>query len=337
MSSQSQPTDTSDGAMRTQDVLSVGQKFRRATDAKISFSKNNSKTSGGSNETPSPTSGPRFTNTWKEVSNGFELVFAADAEPECSLSITPRGLMSNQKEYPSTYIAISGVPNFRPTDMPARILPLLVYYFGILISLIEYFDRDLRPKLFMKDITGWWKHSNADISNWKESGNQVNIVQRWVGCRCISSCPSSVDYDNSITLFSEGGLKLSIGNWNCGIWPLHYYRAYYTRDWCPEFNPISASAEFSLSVTSFGVQIALFAASKTALSRHKYLDRDLRPKLFIIDRCVSQSHVATGILLSPWDDRGWHFAFSRHYENDIRGKYPNLLWPFRITRPWLGT
>ena len=97
------PDDTSDGAMRTHDVPSVGQKFRRAT-----------------------TSGPLFTNKWKEVSNGFELVFAGDAESECSLSITARGLMSNLKEYPSTYIAISGIPNFRPTDMPARILPLMV-------------------------------------------------------------------------------------------------------------------------------------------------------------------------------------------------------------------
>ena len=83
------PGDTSDGAMRTHDVPSVGQKFRRAT-----------------------TSGPLFTNKWKEVSNGFELVFAGDAESECSLSITARGLMSNQKEYPSTYIAISGITKF---------------------------------------------------------------------------------------------------------------------------------------------------------------------------------------------------------------------------------
>ena len=60
-----------------------------------------------------PTSGSRFTNKWKEVSNEFELVFAGDAEPECSLSITPRRLISNQKEYPSTYIAISQVfPTF---------------------------------------------------------------------------------------------------------------------------------------------------------------------------------------------------------------------------------
>ena len=196
--------------------------------------------------------------------------------------------MSNQKEYPSTYIAISGVPNFRPTDMPARILPLLVCYIGILTGLIEYFDRDLRPKLFMKDITGWWKQSNADISNWKESGNQVNIVQRWVGCRCISSCPSSVDYDNAIALFSEGGLKLSIGNWDCGILPFHYY--YFTRDLCPKFHPISASAKFFLCFFSFGVQTALSATIKRALARNKYFDRDLCPKLFIIDRCVFQSH-----------------------------------------------
>ena len=79
----------------------------------------------------------------------------------------------------------------------------------------------------MKDITVLWKRSNAGINNWKESGNQVNIVQRCVGCRCISSCPSSVDYDNESALFSTGGLKLSIGNWNCGILPLHCcYRAW---------------------------------------------------------------------------------------------------------------
>ena len=69
------PDDTSDGAMRTHDVLSVGQKFRRAT-----------------------TSGPLFTNKWKEVSNGLELVFAGDAESECSLSITARGLSNVKPE-----------------------------------------------------------------------------------------------------------------------------------------------------------------------------------------------------------------------------------------------
>ena len=101
------PDDTSDGAMRTQE-LSVGSKFRRAADVKISFPRKNSRlTSGGAKETPSPISGPRFSNKWKEVSNGFELVFAGDVEPECSLSITARGLMSNLKEYPSTYIAFS--------------------------------------------------------------------------------------------------------------------------------------------------------------------------------------------------------------------------------------
>ena len=68
-----------------------------------------------------------------------------------------------------------------------------------------------------------WKQPNIDISNWKESGNHVIIVQRWVGCRRISSCPSSVDFDNVIALFSEGGLKPSIGNRNCGILPLNYY------------------------------------------------------------------------------------------------------------------
>jgi len=79
-----------------------------------------------------PTSGPRFTNKWKEVSNEFELVFAGDAEPECSLSITPRRLISNQKEYPSTYIAISGIPNF--------------------------FDRDLSPNLFLIDRSAYQSH-----------------------------------------------------------------------------------------------------------------------------------------------------------------------------------
>jgi hypothetical protein len=78
-----------------------------------------------------PTSGSRFTNKWKEVSNEFELVFAGDAEPECSLSITSRRLISNQKEYPSTYIAISGIPNF--------------------------FDRDLSPNLFI-DRSAYLSH-----------------------------------------------------------------------------------------------------------------------------------------------------------------------------------
>ena len=79
-----------------------------------------------------PTSGSRFTNKWKEVSNEFELVFAGDAEPECSLSITSRRLISNQKEYPSTYIAISGIPNF--------------------------FDRDLSPNLFLIDRSAYQSH-----------------------------------------------------------------------------------------------------------------------------------------------------------------------------------
>ena len=110
---------------------------------------------------------------------------------------------------------IHGIFSYWPELLVILLVKFLLCYFGILTGLIErcsyfardlcpkywpellvtpwvnylYFNRDLRPKLFMKDITVRWKHSNADISNWKESGNQVNIVQRWVGCRCISSCP----------------------------------------------------------------------------------------------------------------------------------------------------
>jgi hypothetical protein len=81
---------------------------------------------GETKETPSPTSGPRFTNKWKEVSNGFELVFTCDAKCNSLTCITAGELISNQKDL-LTYIAISGIPNLRPTDMPARILPLLVF------------------------------------------------------------------------------------------------------------------------------------------------------------------------------------------------------------------
>ena len=64
----------------------------------------------------------------------------------------------------------------------------------------------------------YWKHTDADISSWKESGNHISIVQ---GCRdpvginsCYAAYHTSLNYDNVITLVVEGSLRLSIGIWN---------------------------------------------------------------------------------------------------------------------------
>jgi hypothetical protein len=235
------PDDTSDDAMRTQE-LSVGPKFRRAADVKTSFLKKNSKlTSGG---TPSPTSGPRFTNKWKEVSNGFELVFAGDAEPECSLSITARGLMSNLKEYPSTYIAISGIPNFRPTDMPAIILPLMVEN-GIEITIGELERAFASGALFTMESSAVSTLFIEIPTIFHLSGQKVNVQMEDEEC----SEPFIFSLMVKFLLCYFGiltGLKRDIER--C---------SYFTRDLCPKFNPTSASAELFL-----------------------YFNRAFRPKLF---------------------------------------------------------
>ena len=64
----------------------------------------------------------------------------------------------------------------------------------------------------------YWKHTDADISSWKESGNHIRIVQ---GCRdpvginsCYAAYHTSLNYDNVIILVAEGSLRLSIGIWN---------------------------------------------------------------------------------------------------------------------------
>ena len=120
---------------------------------------------------------------------------------------------------------IPGVGNFRLLE-GSLIITYWINYFQPFPTGAKQRDHTIifaMASVRMNNKALLWKHSNTDISNWKESGNHVIIVQRWVGCRCLASCPSSVDYDNVSALFSEGGLKLSIGNRNCSILPLNYY------------------------------------------------------------------------------------------------------------------
>lgn len=88
---------TSD-AMRTQ-VFSGAQKFRPALDLVVSLSKNWSNvTLGATKETPSPTSGIRFINKWKEVRNEFELIFPCEEENGSEI-IAAGKFISNQKDH----------------------------------------------------------------------------------------------------------------------------------------------------------------------------------------------------------------------------------------------
>ena len=145
--------DNSGGALRTREESPVEQKFCRASGVKISFSKKHGNVIiGGTKETPSPSSGTRFINKWRELSNGFDLIFTCDAKCN-NLGITAGELLSNQKEYPSTDIAISGITKFIVSGRfihglfsywPKLLVTLLVKFLLCSFGILTCLERDIQ-------------------------------------------------------------------------------------------------------------------------------------------------------------------------------------------------
>jgi len=177
---------------------------------------------------------------------------------------------------------IRGIFLYWPELLVILLVKFLLCYFGILTGLIErcsYFARDLCPKYWPELLvtplvnlllcyepfpTGVKQRDqpatidfamaalNSDINIWKEVPDTFISVTQGCQARKGSSC-----YQACLT-----SLRHEVGT----------------------------ISRLDRSI-SFGAQTALLAAIGRALLRDKYFDRDLCPKLFIIDRCASQTHV----------------------------------------------
>jgi len=145
--------DNSGGALRTREESPVEQKFCRASGVKISFSKKHGNVIiGGTKETPSPSSGTRFINIWKELSNGFVIAISGITKFIFSGRFI-HGLFSYWSELLVTLLVKFLLCSFGMLTGLERDIQRCSYFTWNLCP--TYFDRDLSPNLFLIDRSAY--------------------------------------------------------------------------------------------------------------------------------------------------------------------------------------